>query len=182
MHARVALWSLKLAIERLDAAVASERDEAAGDRGTIRAWAPSMGGGRGSGGRGGLADAVVGRYGGPGPMTRLAAATEGTLVWLIGDMDTALATLDARPPRQLAEDTKWFVELDRKVRIVLRMSSAAEPMTGVSCSACGYRSIVRAPAGSDRWHMLCDRPACVCTGAGCACEMAESIEGARHIW
>jgi hypothetical protein len=160
IYLRAALRSLRAALSRLD-----DLDDEDGDRGTLRAWAPSDR--RGGGGHAGLAD-VVAR-----PARRdLRAEVAGTMAWLFphGLTDAEIENPSARTISALP----WIVELDTKVRTALRIGDGHEPMPGVECPACGQRTV-------SRWYGIMTCP-CECGGRGCMCAMPGQEYGAVHAW
>lgn len=157
LHCRAALWSLKRAMERLDAARAAGVDE---DRGTLRAWAPSDGGGRASGVRS-LADVVELDAGIEGK-SFLELKSESAMSkwsWLFGlrTPDQMIEMMDRVPSSTAEKWLPWVEEVDRDVRAVLRMGDDREPMPGVDCPDCGQRRLSRRmSAPADQRVIVCE--------------------------
>lgn len=162
LHVRAALHSLRAALVRLESL-----DTEDGDRGTLRAWAPSDR--RGGGSRAGLAD-VVSR-----PARRdLAAEVGGTMAWLFADR-TIEGEIKDPSPRTISA-LAWIEELDAKIRTALRMGTDHEPMPGAECPVCGMRTLSRRTLSG---IVVC---ACVCRGPACACGSVPPVEGMSHAW
>lgn len=156
------MHSLRAALVRLESL-----DTEDGDRGTLRAWAPSDR--RGGGSRSGLAD-VVSR-----PARRdLAGEVAGTLAWLFADRSIENEIKDPSP--RTISALPWIEELDAKIRTALRMGTDHEPMPGAECPACGQRTLSRRTLSG---IVVC---ACTCGGRGCMCGMDVQQEGMRHAW
>lgn len=196
LHATAAVWSLRSAWPHLTHAAQQARHVlSTGDAGTLRAWAPSTGGGTTVHHSDGILGALLANPGqrAADRLDRIATSTRETIIWVAqkvlrddyrpGDpvLTRLLEEIPRITPAAAAEVARWVDEADTAVRSALGMADDHEPLVGVACPACGSRRLaVRTSAPTHR-PVVC-AAGCTCAGAGCECGMAEPVEGVGHIW